>query len=67
MMDMTFEIKVRGMDGDDGPCHAASFGIPAYMIAYRLHWPGPQPNPSCPSGEMPFCLHGKSRPLPRKY
>jgi hypothetical protein len=22
------------MDGDDGPCHAASFGIPAYMIAY---------------------------------
>jgi hypothetical protein len=34
VMDMTFVIKVRGMDGDDGPCHAASFGIPAYVIAY---------------------------------
>jgi hypothetical protein len=34
VMDMTFVIKVRGMDGDDGPCHTASFGIPAYMIAY---------------------------------
>jgi hypothetical protein len=34
VMDMTFIIKVRGMDGDDGPCHTASFGIPAYMIAY---------------------------------
>src|SRR6516162_11880967 len=34
VMDMTFVIKVLGMDGDDGPCHAASFGIPAYMIAY---------------------------------
>ena len=34
VMDMTFVIKVRGMDGDDGPCHAAGFGIPAYMIAY---------------------------------
>jgi hypothetical protein len=22
------------VDGDDGPCHAASFGIPAHMIAY---------------------------------
>ena len=27
-------LKVRGMDSDDGPCHAASFGIPAYVIAY---------------------------------
>jgi hypothetical protein len=34
VMDMTFVIKVRGMEGDDGPCDAASFGIPAYMIAY---------------------------------
>src|SRR5215469_11910542 len=34
VMDMTFVIKVHGIDGDDGPCHAASFGIPAYMIAY---------------------------------
>jgi hypothetical protein len=34
VMDMTFIIKVRGMDGDDGPCHTAGFGIPAYMIAY---------------------------------
>jgi hypothetical protein len=24
VMDMTFVIKVRGMDGDDGPCQAAS-------------------------------------------
>jgi hypothetical protein len=35
VMDMTFVIKVRGMDGDDRPCHTASFGIPAYVIAYR--------------------------------
>ena len=34
VMDMTFVIKVRGMDGDDGPRHTASFGIPAYTIAY---------------------------------
>jgi hypothetical protein len=34
VMDMTFVIEVRGMDGDDRPCHTASFGIPAYMIAY---------------------------------
>jgi hypothetical protein len=34
VMDMTFVIKVRGMDGDGSPCRAANFGIPAYMIAY---------------------------------
>jgi len=34
VMDMTFVIKVRGVDSDDGPSYAASFGIPAYMIAY---------------------------------
>jgi len=34
VMDITFVIKILGVDGDNGPCHAASFGIPAYMIAH---------------------------------
>ena len=34
VMDMALVVEVRRVDGDDGPCHAASFGIPAHMIAY---------------------------------
>jgi hypothetical protein len=37
VMHMPLVLEVRGVDGNDCPCHSTRFGIPAYMIANLEH------------------------------